>query len=131
MVKRKLLSAMITYFITTLAFSTSFLLSGWFPNNEQSPTFMDSLFIISLCNIGGLILYGLPISILIEFISKKIEKSRFYVALGGQILFGIIPTIVIGFWGLFFLIVSVIYFFVDEILRYYYFNNQKKQPVNT
>ena len=120
MIKRKLVTSLLTFFISTLIitlFVPIDILLG--ENNEPRDffNFFDDFIIYSIYIGAGIFLYGLPLSIVIEKILKKSKEARFFFTFALHLLLGIIPFFLLWFFTLFSIMISVLFFIVDEILR--------------
>ncbi|MDQ0188188.1 hypothetical protein MKX67_17270 [Cytobacillus sp. FSL W7-1323] len=120
MIKRKLVTSLLTFFISTLIitlFVPIDILLG--ENNEPRDffNFFDDFIIYSIYIGAGIFLYGLPLSIVIEKILKKSKEARFFFTFAFHLLLGIIPFFLLWFFTLFSIMISVLFFIVDEILR--------------
>ncbi|MCM3225969.1 hypothetical protein [Terribacillus saccharophilus] len=116
MIKRKFLSAIFTFIISTI------LISIFFPPSTllgESSGFIDDLFITGTYVGIGLLVYGLPVTFLIEWITNKIISARAAYAFPFYIFFGLLPVLVLGLLVMYSLSISLIYFLVDEALRRY------------
>ncbi|MGG4469942.1 hypothetical protein ABER68_18030 [Paenibacillus alvei] len=118
MLKRKLLACMFT-FLLSLSFITILLPANlWFSEMEMQSDFIGDLFMYSVYIGLGLLLYGLPVSILIEKIANKLPEGRMAFTFGLHILFGFLPFFLLWFFTLFSLISSILFFVIDEGIRF-------------
>ncbi|MGD6991313.1 hypothetical protein [Sutcliffiella horikoshii] len=121
MLKRKLVTAIFTFIISTLIITSlspvEVLLNG--SHNNETGTFFQDIILISVYVGVGIFLFGLPVSILIELITQKPKEARFALSFPLHILFGIIPVFVLGFLAIFSLLVSMVFLLIDELIRYH------------
>ncbi|MCM3618784.1 hypothetical protein M3936_14435 [Sutcliffiella horikoshii] len=82
--------------------------------------------IILFYALAGNFLYGLPVSLASEFLTKKFSGSRIYIAGFLHILFGYITVLVIEELAYFAVICALLFFFIDEGIRFV-----KETPENT
>lgn len=120
LIKRKLITALLTFFIST------FLITLFVPLNillsEHNETrsffiFLEDFLIYSMYTGFGIFLYGLPFSIVIEKLLKKSREARFFFTFAFHLILGIIPFFLLWFFTLFSILISVLFFAIDEILR--------------
>ncbi|WP_404349538.1 hypothetical protein LG311_03120 [Sutcliffiella horikoshii] len=126
MLKRKIVTAFLTFIISTLVITSlspvEVLLNG--SHNYETGTFFQDIILISVYVGVGIFLFGLPVSILIELITRKPKEARFALSFPLHILFGIIPVFVLGFLAIFSLLVSMVFLVIDELIRF--FKKEKK-----
>ncbi|MBD7935555.1 MULTISPECIES: hypothetical protein [Cytobacillus] len=120
MIKRKLVTSLLTFFISTLIITLLVpidILLGEYNEPRDFFIFFDDFIIYSIYIGAGIFLYGLPLSIVIEKILKKSKEARFFFTFAFHLLLGIIPFFLLWFFTLFSVMISVLFFIVDEILR--------------
>ncbi|MFE7061765.1 hypothetical protein ACFVAD_06415 [Sutcliffiella sp. NPDC057660] len=121
MLKRKIVTAILTFIISTLIISSlspvEVLLNG--SQNYETSTFFQDIILISVYVGVGIFFFGLPVSILIELITQKPKEARFALSFPLHILFGIIPVFVLGFLAIFSLLVSMVFLLIDELIRFF------------
>jgi hypothetical protein len=105
---RKLKSA----FFTTLILGVLFFLFELI--QEGSAVFF--ILVLFYSAIGNF-LFGIPISFLSDFLTKKLIKYRFIVTGFIHILFGFLTTLVIGRLGLFAGVCSLLFFLLEELQK--------------
>ncbi|WP_113930611.1 hypothetical protein [Bacillus sp. P14.5] len=71
-------------------------------------------FIVLFYALAGNFLYGIPVSLLSEFFTKKLDKGRFFAAAAIHILFGFVTVFVIEGLAAFAVVSAVLFFVVDE-----------------
>jgi hypothetical protein len=118
MIKRKCIAALVTSFIAIIITTTFFPIDTFLSQgrNDSNVTFGDILMISSYI-LGGVLLYGLPISILIELLTKNFKDARFFFALALHIIFGFLPIFLLWFFTIFSLTISVLFFITDELIK--------------
>ncbi|QHT46336.1 hypothetical protein M662_07450 [Bacillus sp. SB49] len=125
LLRRKLLSALITTviasIIVTLVTPPHMLLG-----EQQSPGFVSSFSIVAGYISIGVFLYGLPISIVSDLITKKWGAARFFFSYAFHIFAGILPLFILWTFTFYSLVIAVFYFVIDELLRS---RSGKKQPM--
>ncbi|WP_108672073.1 DUF6843 domain-containing protein [Peribacillus acanthi] len=76
------------------------------------------IFIIALFYAGiGNFLYGIPVSLVSDFLTRKLRKSRFIAAAFIHLFFGSITIVFVEELGIFSAICSLIFFLLDEGLK--------------
>ncbi|MDL0436374.1 MULTISPECIES: hypothetical protein [unclassified Niallia] len=97
MLKRKLLACMFT-FLLSLSFITILLPANlWFSEMEMQSDFIGDLFMYSVYIGLGLLIYGLPVSILIEKIANKLPEGRWHLPLDYMFYLVSFPSFYYGF----------------------------------
>jgi hypothetical protein len=117
--KRKFIAAVITSLISIILIYTFFPLNTFLSlgSDHSNTTFADIL-IISTYVLAGVLIYGMPISLLIDFITKNFKDARVFFALSLHIFFGLLPFFMLWFFTIFSLTISVLFFLTDELIRY-------------
>ncbi len=92
------------------AFLTLILIGLLFLLDEDSAYFLISVFFAAI----GIFLYGIPVSLFSDFITKKMDANRFIVAAIIHVSFGFLTTFIIGFFGIIAIVSSIIFFLIDE-----------------
>ncbi|MGP7818309.1 hypothetical protein [Niallia sp. 01092] len=115
MIKRKILTACITFVIS------SFFIAIFTPPSSflaDKSNFFSNIF-ISMLYVGiAITLYGLPGSLLVEIITKKIGKARLFFSFAFHLILGIAPIIFLWFLTFYSLGIACVFFLLDETLRY-------------
>jgi len=74
----------------------------------------------------GLLFYWLPISILIEKITNKIQEGRIAFSFVLYAYFCFLPFFILWFFTLFSFTISILFFIIGELLKYYDRKRQKE-----
>ncbi|MCM3618425.1 hypothetical protein M3936_12615 [Sutcliffiella horikoshii] len=131
MLKRKIATAILTFIISTIIIASlspvELLLND---SHNVTGTYFQDIMFISVYVGGGILLFGLPVSILIELITQKLKEARFALSFPLHILFGIIPVFVLGFLVIFSLLVSIVFLLIDELIRYGRVNQLNRSDCN-
>jgi hypothetical protein len=89
--------------------------------NEQpfhfSTEFIPFMIIVLIYSFIGNFVYGLPVSLIAEFISMKFSTIRFWLSAGIHIGFGLVTYFIVPEFTIPAVICSVIFFTLDEIIR--------------
>ncbi|MGA9224992.1 MAG: hypothetical protein WB217_01475 [Mesobacillus sp.] len=89
--------------------------------NEQSfnirGEFIPYMIIVLIYSLIGNFVYGLPVSLIAEFISMKFANIRFWLSAGIHIGFGLVTYLFVPEFTIPAVICSVIFFTLDEIIR--------------
>ncbi|MDN3019068.1 hypothetical protein PH210_23120 [Paenibacillus sp. BSR1-1] len=105
---RKLKSAL----FSTLMLSGLFFLSGVIEGSVGA----FSIVVLFYAGVGNF-LYGIPVSFLSDYLTRKLLKFRFMVAGFIHLLFGTLTTFVIGGLGIFAVVCSLLFFLFEELQR--------------
>jgi len=102
-------------FLTSVLFAAGFYLDVYIQSGRMDhvpvSSFFTDFFLFLLISLIGNFLYGLPVSVLAEFVSTKSSSWRFWISGGIHLGFGAIVLAPIGF------ICSIIFFSLDELMR--------------
>ncbi|MGD6803461.1 DUF6843 domain-containing protein [Rossellomorea aquimaris] len=71
-------------------------------------------FIVLLYAMAGNFLYGIPVSLISDLLTRKLEKGRFFAAAGIHILLGFATVFVIEGFAIFAVICAALFFGLDE-----------------
>ncbi|MDQ0209077.1 hypothetical protein [Alkalicoccobacillus murimartini] len=107
MLKRKLIAALITFILSTLCIA---LIS-------PTPNLIEDLRVSGLIVLWGVLFYLLPVTFLIEWITRKASFARFALSFYLHILFGFLTIFFLFFLFFYSMIVFFIFFLTDELLR--------------
>ncbi|MCM3005748.1 hypothetical protein [Priestia koreensis] len=119
MIRRKVLTYILTVFVSVLIASIFIPINTFLGDNVSRTSFSAFFFdsIIYLMYIGiGVFIYGVPVSLVIEFISKRINKNLLFV-LVLYVLFGSIPFFIMPLFGVFSLPISILFFIIDTLIK--------------
>lgn len=79
--------------------------------------FIPSMIIVLIYSLIGNFVYGLPVSLIAEFISMKFSNIRFWLSAGIHIGFGLVTYLIVPDFTIPAVICSVIFFTLDEMIR--------------
>jgi len=126
MIKRKLLATIISLVLSVTLITIFLPPSGLL--GEQRDVLSD-LYISILYVLIGLVVYGFPITLLIEFLTRKFKEARFFFALALHLLFGLLPFFFLYFLTVYSFAIALILFIVDELLKVKFTNNKLNNTV--
>ncbi|CAG9622481.1 DUF6843 domain-containing protein [Sutcliffiella rhizosphaerae] len=81
------------------------------------PEHIGFFIILFSISIAGNIIYGIPVSLLSDYVTKKLTKGRLFSAGIIHIIFGSLLVFFIGGFAFFAIICAVLFFFFDELLK--------------
>lgn len=129
MLKRKVVSAILTLFLSTFVFTVFLPLDSFFTEPvHQDVDLKEDLISYSLFFSLGLLLYGLPISILIEKITSKLPQGRLEFSFILYVFFGFLPFFFLWIFTIYSLSISIMFFLIDELIRR--FRQEKDRIIN-
>lgn len=125
-IRNKLYKAPLVIRKSKVAFYSSFLaifllliidLVTW--GTEYTIDFADMVFMIFifLSFLLGSVIYGIPVSLLSDFLTADVKKLRFLLAFIVHIGFGIISFFFLGGYMIFAAFLALLFFLIDEFLR--------------
>lgn len=129
MLKRKVVSAILTLFLSTFVFTVFLPLDSFFTQPvNQDVDLKEDLISYTLFFSLGLLLYGLPISILIEKITSELPQGRLAFSFILYVFFGFLPFFFLWIFTIYSLSISIMFFLIDESIRR--FRQEKDRIIN-
>lgn len=117
MLKRKMIAAILTFVLSVLVFTLFLPLDLFFSDAvNRKGDFTEDLLAYSFYFSLGLFLYGFPISILIEKITRKLPEGRRSFAFLLYVFFGFLPFFFLWIFTIYSLSISIMFFIIDEII---------------
>ncbi|HEO8418442.1 hypothetical protein [Niallia sp. FSL W8-0635] len=117
MLKRKMIAAILTFVLSVLVFTLFLPLDLFFSDAvNRKGDFTEDLLAYSFYFSLGLFLYGFPISILIEKITRKLPEGRRSFAFLLYVFFGFFPFFFLWIFTIYSLSISIMFFIIDEII---------------
>ncbi len=117
MLKRKIIAAILTFVLSVLVFTLFLPLDLFFSDAvNRKGDFTEDLLAYSFYFSLGLFLYGFPISILIEKITRKLPEGRRSFAFLLYVFFGFLPFFFLWIFTIYSLSISIMFFIIDEII---------------
>ncbi|MCY8235454.1 hypothetical protein [Priestia endophytica] len=118
MFKRKLLTALITSILSIVIISFLTPIDGFFGQvDNYLKSVLHSFLIFPVYIIPCVFLYGLPTSLLIGFVTNRMEAGQFQFSLVGHTLFGILPFFLLWFFTFYSVGIALLFCVVDHILQ--------------
>lgn len=113
--KRKFVVAIMIFVLSSVVISFLCPLETFL--GEKS-SFLSNLLMVSIYTGAGVFLYGFPVSIAIEWMTKSWGDARFFFAFSFHLIFGVLPVFILWSFTLFSIIISVCYFLLDEFFKH-------------
>lgn len=127
MIKRKIVATGIT-FVIAVTLITIILPPSALLGEERDV--LGDLYISTLYVLIGLTFYGFPITILIDFLTRKFKEARFFFALTLHLFFGLLPIFLLYFLTVYSFLIALGLFIIDEICRIIFANDRSKNYID-
>jgi len=112
-----MVAAILTFVLSVLVFTLFLPLDSFFSDAvNRKGDFTEDLLAYSFYFSLGLFLYGFPISILIEKITRKLPEGRRSFAFLLYVFFGFLPFFFLWIFTIYSLSISIMFFIIDEII---------------
>lgn len=112
-----MIAAILTFVLSVLVFTLFLPLDLFFSDAvNRKGDFTEDLLAYSFYFSLGLFLYGFPISILIEKITRKLPEGRRSFAFLLYVFFGFFPFFFLWIFTIYSLSISIMFFIIDEII---------------
>ncbi|MGG0381497.1 hypothetical protein ABEY69_00545 [Priestia filamentosa] len=123
MFKRKILTALITSILSVIIISFITPTDSFFGEvHNYWKSVLQSPPVFSVYVFPAVFLYGLPVSLLIEKITTKMEAGQLQFSIIGYAFFGVLPFFLLWYFTIYSLGISLLFYLVDYIL------SKKKKP---
>ncbi|CAI9391563.1 MULTISPECIES: hypothetical protein [unclassified Bacillus (in: firmicutes)] len=117
MLKRKMVAAFLTFVLSVLVVTLFLPLDLFFSDAvNRKGDFTEDLLAYSFYFSLGLFLYGFPVSILIEKITRKLPEGRRPFAFLLYVFFGFLPFFFLWIFTFYSLGISILFFIMDELI---------------
>lgn len=116
LVIRKIIVALYASILSIILIFVFDLITWFTEYNMDSADFSFIILVFLSCLLGSFI-YGIPVSLLSDFLTAILKSYRFFLALLIHMVFGFISFYIIDALMVVAMLVALLFFFIDEFLR--------------
>ncbi len=118
LLKRKLITALLTILISSIIICLITPVNGFFYEiNNYWNSVLNSFLTVPVYVGVGVILYGIPISLIIDKITGKMESGQLAFYIIAYIFFGILPFFLLWFLTIYSLGIALLFGTIDWIIK--------------